>query len=190
MTAPDLTTWTSQDLEGYVKGGFLETDPLLAHIAASNTPLCWDADSLKGTASAEYLEMIGDRGILGGATIPLPGREGTFSAMTFLSSPEAKIDKIDQFEIAKIIAYTSSLKMPSIFNSSPMGEKVGNLRRLSGIQIEILGWISEGKSNSDIANILDVSKKKTEYHVSEIIRKLEVSTRIQAAIVYSTFRTK
>jgi LuxR family transcriptional regulator len=54
----------------------------------------------------------------------------------------------------------------------------------SDIQKEILRWIAEGKSNSDISVIMNLSERNTRYHTDQILRKLDVSTRVQAAILY------
>lgn len=54
------------------------------------------------------------------------------------------------------------------------------LRELSPKQAEILRWAAEGKSNADIATIMDISERIVKYHMSEILRKLGVATRAQA----------
>lgn len=51
---------------------------------------------------------------------------------------------------------------------------------LSARQLEILNWAAQGKSNGDIAVILGQSKRAVDYHMSEILRKLKVSSRSQA----------
>jgi LuxR family transcriptional regulator len=54
---------------------------------------------------------------------------------------------------------------------------------LTDKQIEIVKWIREGKSNTDIATIMNLPVRTIRYHVSEIIRKLGVATRAQAACI-------
>lgn len=51
---------------------------------------------------------------------------------------------------------------------------------LTGRQAEVLELIVEGRSNSDIAAHLFVSKKTVEHHVSAVYAKLGVETRAQA----------
>lgn len=60
------------------------------------------------------------------------------------------------------------------------------MNRLSSRQMEILGWIAQGKSNADIAIIVGSAKRTVDYHVSEILRKLEVASKAQAAAIYSS----
>lgn len=51
---------------------------------------------------------------------------------------------------------------------------------LTDRQLECLGWISKGKSSTDIGAILNISGRTVDYHVGEICRRLDVRTRTQA----------
>lgn len=59
----------------------------------------------------------------------------------------------------------------------PSGEP---LATLSPREAEILGWISEGKRNSEIATILGISLRTVEKHVEHILDKLGAETRSAA----------
>ena len=63
-------------------------------------------------------------------------------------------------------------------------EYQGNLGRggkaLSGRQREILHWLHEGKTNWEIAKILDLSELNVKYHIDQIFLKLGVRSRAQA----------
>ena len=54
-------------------------------------------------------------------------------------------------------------------------------RTLSEREIEVLGWLSTGKTNAEIAQLLNLSEKTVGNHVSAILDKLGVSNRIEAA---------
>jgi transcriptional regulator EpsA len=47
-------------------------------------------------------------------------------------------------------------------------------------EVEILDWISMGKTNTEIGSILDISAFTVKNHVQRMLKKLEVSTRAQA----------
>jgi DNA-binding NarL/FixJ family response regulator len=47
---------------------------------------------------------------------------------------------------------------------------------------EVLGLIAHGRSNGEIAAALDVSLKTVRSHVSNVLGKLQVADRAQAAI--------
>jgi DNA-binding NarL/FixJ family response regulator len=49
-------------------------------------------------------------------------------------------------------------------------------------EIEVLTWVAKGKSSNDIAVLMNVSERTVNFHVNNVIRKLGVATRVQAAI--------
>jgi transcriptional regulator EpsA len=51
---------------------------------------------------------------------------------------------------------------------------------LTGREIEILNWVEQGKSNNEIAQILQISHLTVKNHVQKILRKLNVQNRAQA----------
>jgi DNA-binding CsgD family transcriptional regulator len=49
-------------------------------------------------------------------------------------------------------------------------------------QIEVLRWISSGKSDWQVGQILSISDKTVNFHVENMKRKLGVATRIQVVV--------
>jgi DNA-binding NarL/FixJ family response regulator len=49
-------------------------------------------------------------------------------------------------------------------------------------ELEALTWVAKGKSSNDIAVLMNVSERTVNFHVDNVIRKLGVATRVQAAI--------
>ena len=52
--------------------------------------------------------------------------------------------------------------------------------RLSNRELEVLKWIKEGKTSYETSVILSISERTVNFHVGNIIRKLDVINRIQA----------
>jgi DNA-binding NarL/FixJ family response regulator len=57
----------------------------------------------------------------------------------------------------------------------------GPAAALTGREREILGHLAAGRTNGEIAKALVISTKTASVHVSNILRKLDVSTRYEAA---------
>ena len=49
-------------------------------------------------------------------------------------------------------------------------------------EAEVLSWAAQGKTSADIAILLGVGDRTIEYHMENAIRKLGVSSRIQAVL--------
>jgi two-component system nitrate/nitrite response regulator NarL len=53
---------------------------------------------------------------------------------------------------------------------------------LSPREREILGYLAKGASNKEIARTLDLAESTVKIHVQHILRKLNLSSRVQAAV--------
>lgn len=51
---------------------------------------------------------------------------------------------------------------------------------LSPRELEVLKWLKCGKTSWDISRILDISERTVNYHVNNILQKLDVTNRLQA----------
>jgi DNA-binding CsgD family transcriptional regulator len=56
-------------------------------------------------------------------------------------------------------------------------------QRLTAREREVLRWLREGKRNSEIGVILQLSERTVEKHVEHILAKLGVETRLAAALI-------
>ncbi len=54
--------------------------------------------------------------------------------------------------------------------------------RLTEREVQVLTWVSRGKSSSDIATILGISERTVNFHLDNAMRKAGVATRVQAAV--------
>jgi DNA-binding CsgD family transcriptional regulator len=80
-----------------------------------------------------------------------------------------------------VIGNAAAIKAELLNPGSSSAQDENHVARvLSTVQAEILKWASEGKSNRDIADIMSLSKRGVDYHMSEILRKLGVVSRTQA----------
>lgn len=58
------------------------------------------------------------------------------------------------------------------------GEHLGLTRR----EIEVLTWVTDGKTNAEIGQILGTSPRTVQKHLEHVFEKLGVGTRTAAAV--------
>lgn len=63
-------------------------------------------------------------------------------------------------------------------NDSIFGERFGLTRR----EVEVLGWVTDGKTNAEIGLILSLSPRTVQKHLEHVFGKLGVETRTAAAV--------
>jgi len=186
MSQPTVTNWSSEDLARYADEGWVDNDPLLELAVRPTGPMAWTpAQWSSSVEHAAYGQYIASTGIVSGATASLDQRADTLSAITALSFIAAPRSQSDGYAIQILgqIAVTRAAIL-----GIPGADIAGfqHLGRLSSRQMEILQWVAHGKSNADIAVIVGASKRTVDYHVAEILRKLEVASKAQAAAIYSS----
>ena len=69
----------------------------------------------------------------------------------------------------------------SLINPNPSAA-TGALETLTQRELEILGYLAVGCSNKVIARKLDLAESTIKVHVQNILRKLELTSRVQAAV--------
>lgn len=75
---------------------------------------------------------------------------------------------------------------PSIMEIVLKKEKLENIEQLTSRELEVLAALGKGLNNKDIGKHLFISEYTVKKHVSQILSKLGLSCRTQAAIYAST----
>ena len=75
----------------------------------------------------------------------------------------------------------ADLKPPHAPDTGPGADRV-EIERLSPREREILQFIARGQSNKEIARALDLAESTVKIHVQNMLRKLNLSSRVQAAV--------
>ena len=102
---------------------------------------------------------------------------------------EVSIDEVA--DAVRAVARGQALVTPSMatkllgeFNvlSRRVDEQHGTRRRLTDREIEVLRLVAKGMSNKDIAAELVIAENTVKNHVRNILEKLQVRSRIEAAM--------
>ncbi len=111
---------------------------------------------------------------------------------TFGIMHQAKQMNIENKEIRqKLIDYTNGLKAQNkgLNQRSDTVSELIERFNFTLKEIEVLKIISLNKTNKEIAKTLDISENTVKYHVKNILKKLEVTSREGAKYHYLNFKT-
>lgn len=87
--------------------------------------------------------------------------------------------------VAQLMTRLSQLSQLHQRNGLAVANKQSCLHELTSREMEVLRLISQGFSNHEIAHTLFIEYGTVKNHVHHILEKLEVSTRNQAATIYT-----
>jgi LuxR family transcriptional regulator len=187
VMTPTLTSWSKEGVSSYDAAQWYERDPLLAYAFNGRAPKAWAPQEWRGcTQFGDYADYLDRVGILSGVTAPLTSQPGTFSVFTAISISESALNA-GAADAVYIVGQAAMLRAEALgLIKANQPSTIGNalLDVLTAQQVEILEWARQGKSNGDIALITGRSKRGVAYHMSEILRKLDVSTRTQAVAAW------
>lgn len=123
-----------------------------------------------------YLDEFYRSGVTDGLAMPTHGphhARGFFGLAQISDDDLASVDR----SLMHAVAQHAHWKMDQI--GSDAGTAVAHL---SPREQEILRWIAAGKSNPDIATILDISQPTVATHMKRLFAKLGVNDRVSAAL--------
>ena len=184
---PIFTTNPKEFRDDYEQLNWVEDDVHVARALGSSRAFGWDSswDRYSNVRSQSFLEFLHTNSLACGIMVPLPHKLGHASCMALNASQPLTLSTA-LIEAAQLTAEAGQAKaeMLGLCAGISADESIG-MRMLSGRQLEILKWIADGKSNADIATIMNLRHRAVHYHVGHILRKLGVATRLQAAQIFS-----
>jgi len=125
---------------------------------------------------AVFFAEFASSGIENALIIPTYGRKRAKGIFAISQSSEETLAEIDR-SLMHAVAQHAHWK----FDQMSLDREVA-ATQLSPRELEILTWLSAGKSNPDIATILGISMPTVATHLKRLFAKLEVNDRVSAAV--------
>lgn len=168
----------------YRSRDYLGFDPVVYQTRRGSRPFLWSeavmAQELDQAmvpqdkqASRILMREARDAGLVDGIGVPLFTPEGALSAVGFATNQN------ETGLPAKALAEVSLLA--SVFHERFLSFfKNEEVRRITAREIDVLSWSAEGKTDTEIAQLLGVTPATIRFHWGNIFRKLGAANKVNA----------
>ena len=185
MLNATLTTIPQDYLDTYEKLDWFDSDFIMGRAFRTEGSFFWDGSTSRcdDVQKQSFIDYLNANKMGTGVMTTMGCRPGTASNFGLISNTSRRIEP--EIADAATIVGTAAMAKAEMLGLCPeisIDEATG-VRLLTDLQLDLLDWIADGKSNLDIGTIMGLSERTVRYHVSKILQKLGVATRMQAAAV-------
>lgn len=172
------TSYPEDWMKFYAEKNYTEKDAVFLTTLHSRTPFYWDDLRQVKEMSPESLKVLdeaAEAGLNNGICIPLFGKVGEIVGVGLAQSDKVKgATKNNEFMAC---AYLLSAYFHETYRSMI---KPTDIPHMTSREKDILLWASEGKTDEEIAGILNITSNTVRFHWKNIFNKLDVYNRIYA----------
>ncbi|MER9977823.1 LuxR family transcriptional regulator [Mesorhizobium sp. M0085] len=166
--------------ERYLKMGYDRIDPLIKKSRRRVGAVRWSEvyrDASTTENERRVLDEAATFGLRSGITVPLHGPAGSFTIMSFAQPLEREFRNTTMTYL-QLAALHFHLRVTKFANSSALKQAHG----LSAREKECVLWAARGKSSWEIGIIVGISINTVNFHLKNVMRKLDAPSRTVAAI--------
>ncbi len=174
-----LTNYPDAWERRYNEMGYLQSDPVVLHGYQSQTPFLWTDKAF--IATPQLWDEAKSFGLKTGWSLSRRDKYGAFGLLGIARSTE-KITKKELKEKQNQLCWLTEVMHSSFINLLNPYKYKNFLPILTAREIEVLKWTADGKSAQDIAQILSISKNTVDFHIKNVITKLNVPNKIAAVV--------
>lgn len=179
IVSTGVRKWPDGALETYIEEGHADRDQILALLDRAEPTSAWVAESNATDDEARrFYAFCTDFGAKSGIIAKVlhqPGRVRFASAVT----DTTETFSADQHLLVLYLGNLICLQRDRLVLGSAEGAiEVGR------VDFEVLRWMAEGKSNSIVAELLNMKERTVAARVSRLLLRVGVSTRTQAVGLY------
>jgi LuxR family transcriptional activator of bioluminescence operon len=158
--------------------GLMYVDPICKFGASNCMPSVWESSKQIDIHSQELFSLSHIQGIEQGISIPIHGLNGEVGMLSFATSDViAYPTHTDVLLFAQLIV---PLIVQNLSRLSHASQTEHSQAMLTNREIQCLTWAADGKSASEIADIVDCTERTVKFHLSNACKKLGASNRCQA----------
>lgn len=172
--------FTHAEVEAYMSFDFQRLDIVPRAAIAAGVPVRWTEVWQSGQVTAEerqFLEAMRSVDFSDGYSLPCYGPASRNAVISIGKMTHNETPAPALLSMLHFAAQAAHLRICALFSDESALD-----RALSSREKEILDWVARGKSNSVIADILEISPGTVDTYMRRIYEKLDVSDRTSAAV--------
>jgi len=174
-----LNNYSSSWQQRYANESYIAVDPTVAHGMRSTMPLVWSEDVF--TTCRPFWEDARSHGLHVGLAQSCYDAKGVGGLLSLVRSN----DQLSPKELLHIqlkmswlaqIAHEglSRLLVPKYLPEAAV--------ELTSREIEVLRWTADGRTSSEASEIMRISERTVNFHINNVLKKLNVTNKTAAAI--------
>jgi LuxR family quorum sensing-dependent transcriptional regulator len=179
-----FNTWPAELLLGYQKSDYVRHDPMPSMARLTAEPFTWLellASRKQTQKQIEFNDWARSMGVVDGYAVPIHDPGGDVGlCVSVASRPIEDSRERLVLHMASLYAYRRCRALGGLTEASSVKSP------LTPREIECLKWVLDGKSDTDIGEILGISHTTVHFHIERVKKKLGVRTRTQAAVMVRT----
>lgn len=176
---PFITNYPDEWITTYVNKKYIEIDPIIKYAALTTTVFSWKtlkADLNMPPKVKKFWKDAGKYGINCGITIPLHGPRNQSFMLSLASNTCTDCNICFCKNEIQVLAYQFYIEYVT-----------GSIDILPDVELtkrekDVMYWTSQGKSAWDISIILSISENTVNFHLKNIMKKLDVTNKVAASV--------
>lgn len=169
-------SWMSHYFERWCRN----IDPAALDIARHDEVFFWgDMPELMRLRKDQHALMFleSDACLRCGLAVPLRGMDGQFAALGFAATEKKDSN---EYDLDMVTAYANHFYVAykRLYRKEDRQDAVF----LTPKEREVLTWVASGKTDSEIASILNLSRNTIDAHVRKVFKKLNANSRVLASV--------
>lgn len=155
-------------------------DPVAANISKPDDAFRWDglSDLLQMNKEEDvFIHQSGNRELCNSIAIPLRGSAKQLAVLGFATTERRNVSDCD---LDMVSAYGNHFY--AAYKRLYQGDGRKNIVLLTPKEREVLSWVAAGKTDAEIATILNLSRNTVDAHMRKVFKKLNANSRVLASV--------
>ncbi|MBS0215708.1 MAG: LuxR family transcriptional regulator [Proteobacteria bacterium] len=166
--------------QAYSEKGYLLADPAVRHGMSSISPYVWSGFDKKSD-DIPFWEDANSHGIVSGWAQPVLAPNGIRGMFTVTRGADPITPEEIREQVPKML-WLSQVAHYGLSRHLIRRPNSAGLDDLTARELEVMRWIAEGKTSSEISMILSISERTVNFHTNCAMTKLEAPNRTAAVV--------